>query len=289
MLGLKGTRASRPSFRRYDPMTVPLRVSSLASVAVVAIAAGVVGAALTSCSGKLATGTTGDAGPVADAGPGGAPPTSALRQVSLEMTRVNFGDPPDAGAWRPVGFNLDGKTTTATSTDVCGLVQGARPAAQEDGQDGIDNSFGANVCPILDGVAGPTACSSGILETYLVTDASGSGAVTIQLRPTIRLEFPITDAYVVLREDGSGMLGAVAPIQGVLNAIYESAAQASCGSMAGGHPESIIEELEQTCDILADGSNAAGQPCDAISIGMQFWGAAAFDGVLPAADACATD
>ncbi|HEY1690937.1 MAG TPA: hypothetical protein VGG39_02175 [Polyangiaceae bacterium] len=265
---------------------MPFRVSSLAPVAV---AAGVVGAAVTSCSGKLAIGTTADAGPVADSGPGGPPPTSALREVSLQMTRVNFGDPPDAGAWRPIGFNVDGKTTTATSTDVCGLVQGAGPATREDGQDGIDNSFGANVCPILDDTMGPTACSSGIPETYLVTDASGSGVMTIQLRPTIWLELPITDAYVVVGDDGSGMLGAVAPIQGVLVAVDESAAQASCGSMSGGQPDSILQQLEQACDILADGSNAAGQPCDAISIGMQFWGASAFDGVLPAADACATD
>src|SRR6202035_4982198 len=148
-------------------------------LAALAIAACAVASAITSCSGNLATSTTADAGPDVDAGPVGAPPKSALRQVSLAMTRVNFGDSPTTDAWKRIGFNLDGKVTTATSTDVCELVQGATPAAQDDGRDGIDNSFGKNLCPIWDTVG--ASCSTGIPETYVVTDSSGSGSVTIQV------------------------------------------------------------------------------------------------------------
>ncbi len=36
--------------------------------------------------------------------------------------------------------------------------------------------------------------------------------------------------------------------------------------------ESIAQQVVQTQDILQDGTNAAGQPCDAISIGLGFDG-----------------
>jgi hypothetical protein len=32
------------------------------------------------------------------------------------MTRVNFGDSPTVDAWRQIGFNLDGKVATSTSS-----------------------------------------------------------------------------------------------------------------------------------------------------------------------------
>ena len=256
--------------------------------AALAVAACAVASAITSCSGNLATSTTADAGADMDAGSIGEAPESALRQVSLAMTRVNFGDSPTADAWKQIGFNLDGKFTIATSTDVCQLVPGANPAAQDDGQEGIDNSFGENVCAILDSVG--VSCSTDIPETYVVTDSSGSGTLTIQFAevPTFRWDIPIKDAHVVLNGDGSGMLGAVTPTTGMINAFVEAVGGIDCGQH-NGQPQSILLQLEQASDILSDGSNSAGQQCDAISIGMQFWDATPFDGVLPAPDACPTD
>jgi hypothetical protein len=205
------------------------------------------------------------------------------------MTRVNFGDSPTADAWNQIGFNLDGKFTTATSTDVCQLVEGATPAAQDDGQNGIDNSFGENLCPILDGVD-MSFCSPKIPQTYVVTDALGSGTLTIQSAdiPTFRWDIPIKDAHLVLNGDGSGMLGAVTPTTGMINAFVEAVGGIDCGQEHG-QPQSILAQFEQASDIRSDGSNSAGQQCDAISIGMQFWDATPFDGVLPAPDACPTD
>jgi hypothetical protein len=204
------------------------------------------------------------------------------------MARVNFGDSPTADAWKEIGFNLDGKVTTATSTDVCGLMPGAASAAQDDGQSGIDNSFGENICPILDTLT-EGACSTGISQAYIVTDASGSGTLTFMFG--LSLTVPIKDAHVVLNGDGSAMLGAVAPTAGWISAVYQASAAANYCVMAGGQvaPE-IIAQFEQASDILSDGSNSAGPLCDAISIGMQFWDATPFDGVLPSVpDACPTD
>ncbi len=267
--------------------TVPRKLAPLAFT-VCAIAS-----ATASCTGNLATSTTiADAGPDVGAGPGpdagsaGAPPPSALRRVSLAMTQVNF-DSPTADAWKTIGFNLDGKVTTATSTDVCQLLSAAAPATQDDGQDGIDNSYGENICPIWDSLD-MQACSTRISQTYVVTDASGSGTLTIQIANLsgFRMNIPISDAYVVLNDDGSGMLGAVSPTNGLGTALA-GAIEGICHHQ--GDPQSIIMQFEQASDIVANGSNSAGQPCDAISIGMQFWEATPFDGVLPEPDACPTD
>lgn len=101
---------------------------------------------------------------------------------------------------------------------------------------------------------------------------------------------PVTDAHVVLNGDGSGMLGAVASTVGLNNALVDAVdAIPRCGLMVGSQPTSILMEFAQASDILSDGSNSAGQPCDAISIGMQFSDATPFDGLLPEPDACPTD
>ena len=119
-------------------------------------------------------------------------------------------------------------------------------------------------------------------QTYVVTDASGSGTLTIQFAdiPTFRWNIPIKDAHLVLNGDGSGMLGAVTPTAGMINAFVDAVGGIDCGQHEG-QPQSILVQFEQASDILSDGSNSAGQQCNAISIGMQFWDATPFDGVLP--------
>jgi len=60
---------------------------------------------------------------------------------------------PDTNAWKTYGYNLDGKVTTLTSTDVCTLTQGAPKSNQVDGNNGIDNSFGSVILPIIQSAA----------------------------------------------------------------------------------------------------------------------------------------
>lgn len=83
------------------------------------------------------------AGPVAS-GPSG----------TWAVSKLYYGDTDRDGqtscvAWQTYGLNIDGKTTVAASTDVCTPVPGTSRQAQVDGQNGIDNSFGANVVPVL--------------------------------------------------------------------------------------------------------------------------------------------
>jgi hypothetical protein len=213
-------------------------------------------AALSSCSGQL-EGSEPDSG-TEGGGCGDVPPGSAVREVSLAMTQVNFGDTPDPTAWQTIGFDLDGKCTTATSTDVCMLMAGAPQSTQTDGMRGIDNSFGANLCPILDTVVGAGACSTLISQAYVVTDARGSGTLAFQLS-VFSIEIPIADATVA-SDGGAGTLGTVASAEDVVDALTHATIGAYGCPSFGGDPgvSTIAEQVLQASDILADGSNLRG-------------------------------
>ncbi len=84
----------------------------------------------------------------------GGPPPDVAGSVVLAFSRFYYGDTDRAGnaspcAWTKYGRNIDGKTTTKVSTDVCSLQPGAQYMAKTDGDDGIDNSFGLNLLPII--------------------------------------------------------------------------------------------------------------------------------------------
>jgi hypothetical protein len=253
---------------------------SAAKIALLGAVGCVVAAALSSCSGQLASRVAPDSGP-GSGGCGGEPPASAVREASLAMTQVNFGDGPDPTAWRTIGFDLDGKCTTVTSTNVCRLAAGAPGATQTDGMSGIDNSFGANICSIWDTTTGAGACSTQITQAYVVTDASGSGTLAIHLG-IYWIEIPIADAYVT-NSGGVGMLGAATTPDDLITAFNNSTTGVSPMDECEGNPafDSISVEVQQAADILGDGTNAPGRTCDAISIGMQFFDATTFAGALP--------
>lgn len=53
------------------------------------------------------------------------------------------------GAWRGFGYDIDHRITSRTSTNACRLAVGASKSTHTDGVDGIDNSFGENLLPLL--------------------------------------------------------------------------------------------------------------------------------------------
>jgi hypothetical protein len=93
------------------------------------------------------------------------PTTTVTASHAYALHTLYLGDQSTAGvqsatAWQDFGYNLDGKDTTASSTDVCTLYAGAAKAAQVDGPNGVDNSFGENIVPILITVAGEGAATT---------------------------------------------------------------------------------------------------------------------------------
>lgn len=70
----------------------------------------------------------------------------AVQEVFLgDTTREGTSDPKNA--WRQYGYNLDGLVTSRTSKDTCTPASGG--SIIEDGDDGIDNSFGQSIYPTI--------------------------------------------------------------------------------------------------------------------------------------------
>jgi len=121
-------------------------------------------------SGTGATGGTGgtvDAG--SDKGDGRLPPsapsgpqTAGGNATTVAVNKLYLGDTTRTGveskdAWKDYGYNLDGYISTRESTEHCTPPDGGIPGvAKIDGNEGIDNAFGASLIPLLL-VPAPTA------------------------------------------------------------------------------------------------------------------------------------
>ena len=79
-------------------------------------------------------------------------PTTSAAEINFAVRDLWLGETDqtpaftlDGNAWATFGYNIDGKVTDSLSTDVCTLAPGALSTVQVDGNDGADNSFGANL------------------------------------------------------------------------------------------------------------------------------------------------
>jgi len=91
----------------------------------------------------------GDIPPPPDAGA-----TTNADVSTLAITKLFIGDTDVVSAaastlaWKRIGYDLDGQTTTADSTSVC-IPASSFSSAKVDGVDGIDNAFGSLLVPLL--------------------------------------------------------------------------------------------------------------------------------------------
>ncbi len=124
----------------------------------------------------IAYGKTSDAGPAAECTPRHAPERPTVDHEADDVEPRWFllrdMDLAPGPAWMSQGLDLDGACTTDVS-DPAGCRVGT--AAQVDGEDGIDNAFGAHVLPALSAI-----------ETDLAADARlehslGRGAIAVRL------------------------------------------------------------------------------------------------------------
>ena len=142
--------------------------------------------------------------PPADPG-GPAPDPASAADVSVFAVRtLYFGDVvPATGvvssvAWKTLGFDIDGKDTTQSSTDVCQLAAGASPRTQEDGNGGIDNSFGTGMLPILVTTFGRdfssqanASLSTGLVTNLLVVRGLGASTTASPLSASLLVAAPL--------------------------------------------------------------------------------------------------
>ena len=108
--------------------------------------------------------TPGDAG-ILPPDPNGPPP-DGTGPVVLAISNLYYGDTNRDGssaadAWKQYGLNIDAKVTGRTSTDICTPALGASRCAMLDGENGIDNSFGENLLPIIVTTFGSSASQQG--------------------------------------------------------------------------------------------------------------------------------
>jgi hypothetical protein len=145
---------------------------------------------LSACGGSSNSSDGGSAGSTGSGGSGGAdpgnvPPDAGPMKAGdgsgavLAIHKLYLGDTdrkgnPASTAWKDYGYDLDGKISTKDSTGLCKPAAGAKPSAvYEDGTDGIDNSFGKNILPIITSLASDAGTQ--------INDSINKGSFTIML------------------------------------------------------------------------------------------------------------
>lgn len=121
--------------------------------------------------------------------PGPQKPGDGAGDTVFAVSKLYLGDtnrdgsPNQANGWKQYGFNLDGKVSTKDSTDLCKPAAGGSPSSvYPDGDNGIDNSFGKNILPIILGLASDASAevNAGIAEgdftIMLAMEALGADA-----------------------------------------------------------------------------------------------------------------
>ena len=168
--------------------------STLDSYARVAFTLASAAALLTACgSSDSGGGSSGSAGSGGSAGSTGCadcrtPPVEPASGVSgdgagvvLAINHLYLGDTRrdgtvDASAWKQFGYDLDGIKSTQKTAQHCKPSGDATDATvKTDGDGGIDNSFGLNLLPILDGLA------PGVSGTLNESIAEGSFAMLLEI------------------------------------------------------------------------------------------------------------
>ena len=132
------------------------------------------------------------------------------------------------------------------------------------------------------------------------TFVNGSGGATIQLAlfiQGVQLALTINRASITFDHTAPGEItnGTISGVLGteeLVSGIEKVAGRISTQLCGGSTLDTIKQTIRQASDIKSDGTNAAGVPCDAISIGLGFTGkqigepkTVAVD-VAPPADPC---
>lgn len=226
-----------------------------------------------------------------DSGAGEVPPRPSVApaagdgHVVLALSKLYFGDTDRSGnpsqyAWQQYGLDIDGKTTDYCSTDTCTLVAGSSRSVQLDGNNGIDNSFGSQLLPILTTLdslftGNANAALHGGDATMLVElDGAGAGPsyapMTASLLRAVPIASPLWNGADVRDIDTASLVdGMIAQPASVFPDGYMNARTwvglPSTGTawldlhlIVGGHamPPVPIHHVQIVMSVTADGSSA---------------------------------
>jgi hypothetical protein len=233
-----------------------LLVASLASVVTLA-------GILAACTGDdpiPAAGGEGQDG--VDAGcPLLAVPDGALTAISISFQGIDTGVANET--WRGRGFDRDGHCTTQLSTDVCQRVMNASASTQEDGDAGIDNSWGHFIQPVLAGFGAPATATG-----FLTTDPSGDGTLLLDLGSKGRLSVPVKNARID-RHDPTATVSLVVPTESFITQLAKLAARGDPSYCDPNNPTlvSIENQVRSASDIPVGLDQNPAIACNGISLG----------------------
>jgi hypothetical protein len=213
-----------------------------------------------------------------------AVPGNAVSSLSITMSSIDLGEgsPPSTTYWQGLGFNIDGKCTTATSTDVCALASDASAENQVDGVEGRDNAWGKVLLPLLFAStpnATPSATASSA-ASYLVLVA-GSGTLSFKLGAFGYISIPIRSGRVLLIPNGKSILSGVIDTEAFIVEVKKLVAAVDSSLCSGATFDNFARQVRGTSDIFVDGGNDPGLLCNGISIGVTFGGYAVGDAGPP--------
>jgi hypothetical protein len=180
-----------------------------------------------------------------------APASTSTAARTFVVTSFDYGALTDSAAWQSLGLDIDDQDTTRDSTDVCQLTAGASRVTQQDGSGGIDNSFGANLLPILITVLGSDAPQR--LDASFATGSPGNQLVVFGLSPAL------DDATVMASFDGAPFAGAWVTGRTVVGGPSAKEARLHLGTLSDGASATAeltfpITHIQVVAPLTADGS-----------------------------------
>jgi hypothetical protein len=180
-----------------------------------------------------------------------APASTSTAARTFVVRSFDFGASTDNG-WQSLGLDIDDQDTNRYSTTVCQLAKGASPVAQQDGAGGIDNSFGANLVPILITVLGSDAPDR--LNASFATGSPGNQLVVFGL------SLALGDATLMANFDGSPFAGAWITGGTLVGGPSAKEAQLHLGTLSGNGSATAeltfpITHIQVVAPLTADGSS----------------------------------
>lgn len=117
-------------------------------------------------------------------------------------------------------------------------------------------------------------------DAYVVNDTFVNGSptdVTLSLGIAgVTLSVTVHRSIITFQHSGqkalNGTIAGVINTEELINGLHSVAGSISTSLCQGSAFQNIADQIRQASDILSDGTNSAGKPCDSISIGIGFTG-----------------
>jgi hypothetical protein len=113
---------------------------------------------------------------------------------------------------------------------------------------------------------------AGVWSSGTPTDFPVIFALSLQSTELVIHQATVGFGHATPSTTAGGVIGGVLNTQEFLNSLQATASWGEMSLACGSAWVSIAEQIVQAQDIMHDGTNAPGQPCDAISIGLGFDG-----------------